>query len=45
MGLMVTLSIISGFTEMILSSVFNVYYASIFFIVGSYYIYKIVRKN
>jgi hypothetical protein len=30
---------------MILSSVFNVYYASIFFVVGSYYTYKIMKKN
>ena len=44
-GVWLSLSIISGFTEMILSSVFNVYYASIFFVVGSYYTYKIIKKN
>lgn len=44
-GLMVSISIIAGFTEMILSSLFNMYYASIFFIVGSYYTYKIIKKN
>ena len=44
-GLAVTLSIIAGFTEMILSSLFNMYYATIFFIVGSYYTYKIIKKN
>ena len=44
-GLGVTLSVIAGFTEMILSSVMNVYYATIFFIVGSYYTYKIIKKN
>jgi len=44
-GLLITLSIIAGFEEMILSSLFNVYYASIFFLVGSYYTYKIIKKN
>lgn len=45
LGILVTLSIIAGFEEMILSSIFNVYYASIFFVVGSYYTYKIIKKN
>ena len=44
-GVSLTITIISGFTEMILSSVFNIYYATIFFIVGSYYTYKIIKKN
>ena len=44
-GLMVSLAIIGGFAEMILSSFFNAYYATIFFIVGSYYTYKIIKKN
>ena len=44
-GIALTVSIIAGFTEMILSSVFNIYYATIFFIVGSYYTYKIIKKN
>ena len=45
LGILVTLSIIAGFEEMILSSIFNLYYASVFFIVGSYYTYKIIKKN
>lgn len=44
-GTIICLSIISGFTEMILSPVFNLYYSSIFFVVGSYYTYKIIKKN
>lgn len=44
-GTILTISIIAGFSEMILSSIFNLYYASIFFIVGSYYTYKIIKKN
>ena len=37
--------IITGLAEIILSSVFNIYYASLFFMVGSYYSYKIIKKN
>ena len=44
-GGVVVLFIIIGYTEMILSSVFNLYYASIFFTLGSYYSYKIFKKN
>jgi len=44
-GVLTVLCIIAAFTEMILSSVFNIYYASIFFAVGSYYTYKIIKKN
>lgn len=45
LGLIVAVSVVAGFTEMILSSLFNVYYASTFFIVGSFYTYKIIKKN
>ena len=44
-GIVTVLYIISTFSEMILSSVFNIYYASIFFFVGSFYTYKIFKKN
>ena len=44
-GLLVVYGIISGFEEMILSSFMNIYYTSIFFIVGAYYTYKILKKN
>jgi hypothetical protein len=37
--------VIAGFSEMILSSIFNVYYSTIFFVVGSFYTYKIIKKN
>ena len=44
-GQFIIFSIIGGYTEMILSSIMNVYYASLFFCVGSYYAYKIIKKN
>ena len=44
-GVLTVLCIIAAFAEMILTSVFNIYYASIFFMVGSYYTYKIIKKN
>ena len=36
--------IVTGLSEIILKSVFNIYYASLFFMVGSYYSYKILKK-
>lgn len=44
-GTFTGMSIVCGIAEIILSSVFNVYYATLFFIVGSYYSYKILKKN
>ena len=44
-GGVIVLSIIVGYTEMILCSVFNIYYATVFFSLGSYYSYKIFKKN
>jgi amino acid permease len=44
-GLFTVLAIISGFEEMILCSFMNIYYTSLFFIVGAYYTYKIIKKN
>lgn len=44
-GLLISVSIVSGFAEMIMSSILNLYYAATFFIVGSYYTYKIIKKN
>ena len=44
-GIFTVLYIISTFSEMILSSVFNIYFASVFFLLGSYYTYKIFKKN
>lgn len=43
--MLVVLSIICGFEEMILSSFMNIYYTSVYFIVGAYYTYKILKKN
>ena len=45
LGMVIVLMVIAGFSEMILSSIFNVYYSSIFFVVGSFYTYKIIKKN
>jgi hypothetical protein len=44
-GTMTALLVISAFAAMILNEVFNVYYATIFFIVGSYYSFNIFKKN
>ena len=44
-GMLTVFWIISAFAEMILSSVFNIYYSSMFFMIGSYYTYKIIKKN
>lgn len=45
LGMVIVLMVIAGFSEMILSSIFNVYYSTIFFVVGSFYTYKIIKKN
>jgi len=45
LGMMNALCIIAGLAEIILSSVLNIYYAVLFFIVGSYYSWKIFKKN
>jgi hypothetical protein len=45
MGIIVTISIVTGFAVMILNYILNVYYALIFFIVGFIYVYKIFKKN
>ena len=44
-GVLIPSIIVTGFALMIMTPIFNVYYALIFFIVGSFYTYKIVRKN
>lgn len=45
LGIVLVLSIIATFEEMILSSFMNIYYTTLFFVVGSYYTYKIIKKN
>ena len=44
-GTLTALLVISAFAAMILNEVFNVYYATIFFIVGSYYSFSIFKKS
>jgi len=44
-GVLTALYTITIFSEMILCSAFNLYFALIFFIGGSYYTYKIIKKN
>ena len=44
-GVFVALAVCTGFAFMILSSLFNIYYALVFFLVGGFYAYKIMRKN
>ena len=44
-GVFIPSIIITGFALMIMTPIFNVYYAFIFLVVGSFYTYKIVRKN
>jgi membrane protein implicated in regulation of membrane protease activity len=45
LGMTIAMAVVSGFAAMILVPVFNVYYAAIFFFVGSVYSYKIIKKN
>lgn len=45
LGAVVSTCVVTGFAAMILNPVFNVYYAVIFFIVGSGYTYKFLKKN
>jgi ABC-type nitrate/sulfonate/bicarbonate transport system permease component len=44
-GTLTALLVVSAFAAMILNEIFNVYYATIFFIVGSYYSFNIFKKS
>mmetsp|Transcript_11523 Transcript_11523/g.17370 ORF Transcript_11523/g.17370 Transcript_11523/m.17370 type:complete len:172 (+) Transcript_11523:29-544(+) len=44
-GIATSACVVSAFAAMILNSFFNIYYATIFFLVGSYHTYKIVKKS
>lgn len=44
-GILTALYTITIFSEMILCSAFNLYFALIFFVGGAYYTYKIIKKN
>ena len=44
-GILTSLYIIACFGEMILCSALNIYFASVFFFVGAFYTYKIIKKN
>lgn len=45
LGQLIAACVVTGFGAMILNPVFNMYYALIFFIVGSGYTYKFMKKN
>ena len=45
LGVFLSMAIVSCFALVILTPIFNLYYALIFFVVGSVYSYKIVQKN
>jgi len=44
-GSILSILIVTGFAIVILSEFLNIYYCLVFFIVGSYYSYKIFKKN
>lgn len=44
-GMIIGVSVISGYALIILTPVFNIYYALIFFIIGSVYTCKLFQKN
>ena len=45
LGIGVTWAIIGGFAMMIMAEFFNIYFALLFFIVGSAYTYKLFAKK
>jgi uncharacterized protein YacL len=45
MGMFISLFIVFGFTLIIFTPVFNMYYALIFFVIGSVYTFKLFQKN
>ena len=44
-GSILSILVVTGFAIVILSEFLNIYYAFFFFIIGSYYSYKIFKKN
>ena len=44
-GSILSILVVTGFAIVILSDLLNIYYAIIFFVIGSYYSYKILKKN
>lgn len=44
-GSILSILVVTGFAIIILSEFLNIYYALIFFCVGSFYSYKIFKKN
>jgi hypothetical protein len=44
-GSILSIFVVTGFAIVILSQVLNIYYALIFFVFGSYYTYRIFKKN
>lgn len=44
-GSILSILVVTGFAIVILSEFLNIYYSIVFFAVGSYYSYKIFKKN
>jgi len=44
-GSILSILIVTGYAIVILSDILNIYYCIVFFVVGSYYSYKIVKKK
>ena len=44
-GSVLSILVVTGFAIVILSEFLNIYYSVFFFIIGSYYSYKIFKKN
>ena len=44
-GVLVSIFTVMAFAAMILNSIFCIYYSLIFFIIGSFYLYKVMKKN
>ena len=45
LGVVVAIMVVCGFAAMILNSILNIYYASLYFLVGALYTYRIFRKS
>lgn len=44
-GSILSILVVTGYAIVILSEILNIYYSFIFFVFGSYYSYKIFKKN
>ena len=44
-GVLIAILVVCGYAAMILNSILNVYYASLYFVVGALYTYRIFKKS